>query len=203
MAIKRPKAIGAAPACGPQRSGGCQPGDFLGSRGMGAAQGKKVARRRCGIDDRGAAGLRPDQAFEEAARERATRTANKQGEPAPSRTEEIRRASVKGTRGPENSSANLDRQRGRSEAPCKTAAIRRFRDWRCLFQPDRNRAPSRLRPDGSRPRPWPSLEDVVTAVTAYGRPKRWWRLGNARREIARADLSAARRHACPCDGGRR
>ncbi len=42
MAICRPEAIDAAPACGPERSGGCPRGDFLASRGMGEAQGKKV-----------------------------------------------------------------------------------------------------------------------------------------------------------------
>ena len=75
MAIDRPKAIDDAPACGPQRSEGCQPGEFLASRGMGVAQGKKVARRHCGIDDRGEADLRPDQAIGEAvwaARDRRT-----------------------------------------------------------------------------------------------------------------------------------
>ena len=44
---------------------------------MGAAQGKKLARRRCGIGDRGAAGLRPDQAIEEAVWERRHQTATK------------------------------------------------------------------------------------------------------------------------------
>jgi hypothetical protein len=48
MAIDRPETIGAASACGPKRSGGCQAGNFLASRGMGEAQGKKVERRHCG-----------------------------------------------------------------------------------------------------------------------------------------------------------
>lgn len=43
MAICRPRTIGDAPARGPKRSGGRRCGDFLASRGMGAAQGKKVA----------------------------------------------------------------------------------------------------------------------------------------------------------------
>src|SRR6266436_471449 len=42
MAIYRPKTIGDAPE-GPERSGGCCWRDFLASRGMGVAQGKKVA----------------------------------------------------------------------------------------------------------------------------------------------------------------
>ena len=42
MAIYRPKTIGDAPE-GPQRSGGRCRGDFLASRGMGVAQGKKVS----------------------------------------------------------------------------------------------------------------------------------------------------------------
>jgi len=78
MAIERPKAIDDAPACGPQQREGRQAGEFLASRGMGAAQGKKLARRRCGIGDRGAAGLRPDQAIEEAVWERCDQTATKQ-----------------------------------------------------------------------------------------------------------------------------
>ncbi|MBK3665046.1 hypothetical protein JJE66_27920 [Bradyrhizobium diazoefficiens] len=47
MAIYRPKTIDDAPARGPERSGGRQRGDFLVSRGMGVAQGKKVDPRRC------------------------------------------------------------------------------------------------------------------------------------------------------------
>jgi hypothetical protein len=42
MAIYRPRTIGDAPE-GPQRSGGRRRSDFLASRGMGEAQGKKVA----------------------------------------------------------------------------------------------------------------------------------------------------------------
>ena len=86
MAIERPKAIDDAPACGPQQREGRQPGEFLASRGMGAAQGKKLARRRCGIGDRGAAGLRPDQAIEEAVWERRHQTATKQENWRPSFT---------------------------------------------------------------------------------------------------------------------
>jgi hypothetical protein len=67
MAIGRPRAIDAAPARRPERSGGWRPGHFLVSRGMGVAQGKKVDRRHCGIGDRGEAGLRPDQPIKEAA----------------------------------------------------------------------------------------------------------------------------------------
>jgi len=48
MATERPETIDAASACGPKRSGGCQAGNFLVSRGMGEAQGKKVERRHCG-----------------------------------------------------------------------------------------------------------------------------------------------------------
>ena len=87
MAIERPKAIDDAPACGPQQREGRQAGEFLASRGMGAAQGKKLARRRCGIGDRGAAGLRPDQAIEEAVWERRHQTATKQENWRPSFTE--------------------------------------------------------------------------------------------------------------------
>jgi len=43
MAICRPKAIAAAPVFGPERSRGWRRRDFLGSRGMGEAQGKKIA----------------------------------------------------------------------------------------------------------------------------------------------------------------
>src|SRR5262245_33264578 len=43
MAICRPKVIAAAPVFGPEHSGGWRRQDFLGSRGMGEAQGKKVA----------------------------------------------------------------------------------------------------------------------------------------------------------------
>jgi hypothetical protein len=43
MAIARPVTIAAAPACGPQRSGGRRPEDFFVSRGMPLQrQGKKV-----------------------------------------------------------------------------------------------------------------------------------------------------------------
>ena len=91
MAIDRPEATDAAPACGPQRSGGCQPGDFLASRGMGGPgslrdlsrgvvpQGKKVAGRHCGIGGRGEAVLRSDPAIEEAVWGRRDLTATNQG----------------------------------------------------------------------------------------------------------------------------
>ena len=42
MAICRPEAIDAAPVHGPEQSGGWRRDDFLASRGMGEAQGKKV-----------------------------------------------------------------------------------------------------------------------------------------------------------------
>src|ERR1700742_5181042 len=42
MATERPKTIGDAPE-GPEQSGGRRHSDFLGSRGLGEAQGKKVA----------------------------------------------------------------------------------------------------------------------------------------------------------------
>src|SRR5689334_15033098 len=64
MAICRPKVIAAAPVFGPERSGGWQRRDFLGSRGMGEAQGKKVALPPLRPGDRGAAVLWPDQAIE-------------------------------------------------------------------------------------------------------------------------------------------
>src|ERR1700750_2463593 len=63
MAIRRPKAIDDAPILGPERSGGWRRRDFLASRGMGEAQGKKVSPRHCGIVDRGPAVLWPDQAI--------------------------------------------------------------------------------------------------------------------------------------------
>ena len=67
----------------PERSGGWRPGDFLVSRGMGAAQGKKVDRRHCGTGDRGEAGLRPDQPIKEAAGS-ARSDREDQGEPGDS-----------------------------------------------------------------------------------------------------------------------
>ena len=91
MAIDRPEATDAAPVCGPQRSGGCQPGEFLASRGMGGPgsprdlsrgvvpQGKKVAGRHCGIGGRGEAVLRSDPAIEEAIWGRRDLTATYQG----------------------------------------------------------------------------------------------------------------------------
>src|ERR1700741_5202576 len=42
MAMDRPRTIDDAPARGPERSGGRCRRDFLASRGMGVAQGKKV-----------------------------------------------------------------------------------------------------------------------------------------------------------------
>jgi hypothetical protein len=66
MAIDRPQAIGDAPA-GPERSGGWRRRDFLASRGMGEAQGKKVAPPPLRQDDRGAAVQWPDRAIDETA----------------------------------------------------------------------------------------------------------------------------------------
>lgn len=91
MAIDRPEATDAAPVCGPQRSGGCQPGEFLASRGMGGPgslcdlsrgvvpRGKKVAGRHCGIGGRGEDVLRSDPAIEEAVWGRRDLTAADQG----------------------------------------------------------------------------------------------------------------------------
>ena len=91
MAIDRPEATDAAPVCGPQRSGGCQPGEFLASRGMGGPgslrdlsrgvvpQGKKVAGRHCGIGGRGEGILRSDPAIEEAVWGRRDLTATHRG----------------------------------------------------------------------------------------------------------------------------
>jgi hypothetical protein len=72
MAFERPKTIDAAPvrAIAERRTRAGRL-SWL-SRGMGAAQGKKVARPRCGIGDRGAAALRSDQAMGETVWERAT-----------------------------------------------------------------------------------------------------------------------------------
>jgi hypothetical protein len=47
MATHGPETFDAASE-GTKRSGGCQAGNFLASRGMGEAQGKKVERRHCG-----------------------------------------------------------------------------------------------------------------------------------------------------------
>ncbi|WP_181015857.1 hypothetical protein [Acetobacter cibinongensis] len=51
---------------GPEQRGGRQDRNFLVPRGMGAAQGKKVAGRRCAIAGRGEAGLRADRPYREA-----------------------------------------------------------------------------------------------------------------------------------------
>ena len=63
MAIEGPGAIDDALACEPEHSGGWRAGGFLVSRGMGAAQGKKVARPPLRQGDRGAAVPRSDQAI--------------------------------------------------------------------------------------------------------------------------------------------
>ena len=66
MAIDRPETIDAASACGPKRSGGCQAGDFLASRGMAAQPpGEESRTTALRLVDRGVAGLRPDQAINE------------------------------------------------------------------------------------------------------------------------------------------
>src|ERR1700745_3649325 len=41
MAMDRPRTIGDAPGCGPQRSGGRRRSDFLASRGMGVSPGEE------------------------------------------------------------------------------------------------------------------------------------------------------------------
>jgi hypothetical protein len=66
MAIDRPETIDAASACGPKRSGGCQAGDFLASRGMAAQPpGEESPTTALRLVDRGVVGLRPDQAINE------------------------------------------------------------------------------------------------------------------------------------------
>ena len=146
MAIERPKAIDDAPACGPQQREGRQAGEFLASRGMGAAQGKKLARRRCGIGDRGAAGLRPDQAIEEAVWERRDQTATKQENWRPSFT---KRNSAHPAKQPRVHSRSAPSPKPTSRTPRDPTqdhgnplASRRRRR---LFQPER------------RPRPCPAL----------------------------------------------
>lgn len=64
MAIEGPKATAAAPRQGPDGQGGLS----WRARNGRNAQGKKARRRHCGRGGRGAAGLRPDQAMEEASR---------------------------------------------------------------------------------------------------------------------------------------
>jgi hypothetical protein len=67
MAIKRPQAIDAAPVrAGAQRSDG-RAATFLSPRGMGEAQGKKVAASPLRQGDRGAALLWPDRVIDETA----------------------------------------------------------------------------------------------------------------------------------------
>ena len=143
MAIERPKASDDAPACGPQQREGRQAGEFLVSRGMGAAQGKKLARRRCGIGDRGAAGLRPDQAIEEATWERRDQTATKQEHWRPSFTG---RNSAHPTKQPRVHSRSAPSPKPTSRTPRDPTqdhgnplASRRRRR---LFQPERRPRPS-------------------------------------------------------------
>lgn len=64
MAIEGPKATAAAPRQGLDGQGGLS----CPARNGRNAQGKKARRRHCGRGGRGAAGLRPDQAMEEASR---------------------------------------------------------------------------------------------------------------------------------------
>src|SRR5262249_43007605 len=77
MAIDRPQAIDDAPACRTEHSGGWRRRDFLGSRGMGAAQGKKVSPPPLRLVDRGCAVLWPDQAIK---RPRGSRARQSYGE---------------------------------------------------------------------------------------------------------------------------
>ena len=124
MAIDRPKAIDDAPACGPQQSEGRQKGEFLVSRGMGAAQGRKSPGRRCGIGDRGAAGLRPDQAIEEAVWERCDQTATKQESWRP--VVDWKEFGAPGETAPSSCRFRPvlpNQHRGRRETPRKTTAI--------------------------------------------------------------------------------
>ena len=165
MAIDRPKAIDDAPACGPQQREGRQAGEFLASRGMGAAQGKKLARRRCGIDDRGAACLRPDQAIEEAVWERRHQTATKQENWRPSftkRNSRTRRNSPEFTAAP----PRLPNQhRGRRETPRKITAIQRPRaaGAACCSQ-SVDHAPARRRPNV---RQHPIMDQTRSRATAF------------------------------------
>ena len=77
MAIKRPQAIDAAPVrAGAQRSDG-RAATFLYPRGMGEAQGKKVAASPLRQGDRGAALLWPDSVIDETAPSRARRPQGK------------------------------------------------------------------------------------------------------------------------------
>ena len=160
MAIERPKAIDDAPACGPQQREGRQAGEFLASRGMGAAQGKKLARRRCGIGDRGAAGLRPDQAIEEAVWKRRHQTATKQENWRPSFT---KRNSARPAKQPRVHSRSAPSPKPTSRTPRDPTqdhgnplASRRRRR---LFQPERRPRPARRRPDDpSTPDHGPSSE---------------------------------------------
>ena len=160
MAIERPKAIDDAPACGPQQREGRQAGEFLASRGMGAAQGKKLARRRCGIGDRGAAGFRPDQAIEEAVWERRP-DSDQTGELATV----VHWKEFGGARRnrPEFTAAPPplpNQHRGRRETARKTTAIQRPRavGAACSSQ-SVDRAPARRRPDDpSTPACGPSSE---------------------------------------------
>ena len=160
MAIYRPKAIDDAPARGPQQREGRQASEFLASRGMGAAQGKKLARRRCGIGDRGAAGLRPDQAIEEAVWKRRHQTATKQENWRPSFAARNSARPAKQPRVHSRSARLPTQHRGRRETPCKTTAIQRPRaaGAACRRQ-SVDSAPARRRPDDpSTPDHGPSSE---------------------------------------------
>ena len=64
MAISRPKAIGDAPAAGRSAAEDGGGETFLPREEWAEPRGRKSHRRRCGSGDRGAAGLRPDQAKE-------------------------------------------------------------------------------------------------------------------------------------------
>ncbi|MCG4261964.1 hypothetical protein K6W36_15510 [Acetobacter senegalensis] len=66
MAIASPKTTAGAPAGRPKQREGWQDRNFVDARGMGEAQGKKVADRRCARAGRGEAGLRADRPYREA-----------------------------------------------------------------------------------------------------------------------------------------
>ena len=73
MAIGEPKAIDDAPACGPERQWRMAKGRLscLARNAGAAGRGRKSHRRHCGLGDRGAAALRPDQAKERSCGPRA------------------------------------------------------------------------------------------------------------------------------------
>jgi len=186
MAIDRPKAIDDAPACGPQQSEGRQKGEFLVSRGMGAAQGKKLARRRCGIGDRGAAGLRPDQAIEEAVWERCDQTASKQGELATT----VHRKKFGDARRNEPEFRPVppclpNQHRGHRETPRKTTAIHRPRAAGAACScPTADRTPLSAAPGRIRQRP------IMDLIRDDGRRSRSSLIVNRSRAASRPAVNA-------------